>query len=138
MGNKTFDFSSKKKDFLPRIGIFGQFWPGLAGLFSALLVGRLVVVVRGLYLARHLFTLFVQPSSLVVAFESLKMWLFCILCHLIMEHRCMTQPGSDEMVYRVLLEHANNSAKSSEQSVESETNSASDLGGDEGSNTSHS
>ena len=47
----------------------------------------------------------------------------------------MTQPGSDEMVYRVLLEHANNSAKSSEQSVESETNSASDLGGDKGSNT---
>ena len=47
----------------------------------------------------------------------------------------MTQPGSDEMVYRVLLEHAaTNSAKSSEQSVESETNSASDLGGDKGSN----
>ena len=37
MGNKTFDFSSKKKDFLPqndqiwpKIGIFGQFWPGHA------------------------------------------------------------------------------------------------------------
>ena len=52
-----------------------------------------------------------------------------------MEHRCMTQPGSDEMVYRVLLEHAaTNSAKSSEQSAQSETNSASDLGGDKGSN----
>ena len=55
----------KKKDFLPqndqiwpKIGIFGQFGPGHAGLFSALLVGRLVVVVRGLYLARHLFNLF--------------------------------------------------------------------------------
>ena len=54
----------KKKDFLPqndqiwpKIGIFGQFGPGHAGLFSALLVGRLVVVARGLYLARHLFTL---------------------------------------------------------------------------------
>ena len=65
VGNKTFDFSSKKKDFLPKndqiwpkIGIFGQFGPGHAGLFSALLVGRLVVVARGLYLARHLFTLF--------------------------------------------------------------------------------
>ena len=61
MGNKTFDFSSKKKDFLPKndqiwpkTGIFGQFGPGL---FSALLMGRLVVVARGLYLARHLFTL---------------------------------------------------------------------------------
>ena len=64
VGNKTFDFSSKKKDFLPkndqiwpRTGIFGQFGPGHAGLFSALLVGPLVVVARGLYLARHLFTL---------------------------------------------------------------------------------
>ena len=64
MGNKTFDFSSKKKDFLPKndqiwpkIGIFGQFGPGHAGFFGALLVGRLVVVARGLYLARHLFTL---------------------------------------------------------------------------------
>ena len=62
VGNKTFDFSSKKKDFLPKndqiwpkTGIFGQFGPGL---FSALLMGRLVIVARGLYLARHLFTLF--------------------------------------------------------------------------------
>ena len=64
VGNKTFDFSSKKKDFFPKndqiwpkTGIIGQFGPGHAGLFSALLVGRLVVVARGLYLARHLFTL---------------------------------------------------------------------------------
>ena len=62
MGNKAYDFSSKKKDFLPKndqiwpkTGIFGQFGPGL---FSALLMGRLVVVARGLYLARHLFTLY--------------------------------------------------------------------------------
>merc|ERR1712141_936752 len=61
VGDKTFDFSSKKKDFLPKndqiwpkTGIFGQFGPGL---FSALLMGRLVVVARGPYLARHLFTL---------------------------------------------------------------------------------
>ena len=52
------NFSSKKKDFLPKFGIFGQFGPGHAGLFSALLVGRVVVLARGLYLARHLFTLF--------------------------------------------------------------------------------
>ena len=65
VGNKTFDFSSKKKDFLPKndqiwpkIGIFGQFGTGHAGLFGALLVGRLMVVARGLYLARHLFTLY--------------------------------------------------------------------------------
>ena len=57
--------SPVKKDFLPqndqiwpKIGIFGQFGPVHAGLFSALLAGRLVVVARGLYLARHLFTLF--------------------------------------------------------------------------------
>ena len=59
----------KKKDFLPqndqiwpKIGIFGQFGPGHAGFFGALLVGRLVVVARGLYLARHLFTLCLESS----------------------------------------------------------------------------
>ena len=64
VGNKAFDFSSKKMDFLPKndqiwpkIVFFGQFGPCHAGLFDALLVGRLVVVARGLYLARHLFTL---------------------------------------------------------------------------------
>ena len=64
MGNKTFDFSSKKKDFWhknnqiwPKFGIFGQFGLGYAGIFSALLVGRMVVVACGLYLARHLFIL---------------------------------------------------------------------------------
>ena len=60
----------KKKDFLPqndqiwpKIGIFGQFGPGHAGFFGALLVGRLVVVARGLYLARHLFTLYSCSGS---------------------------------------------------------------------------
>ena len=51
------DFLPKNDQIWPKIGIFGQFGPGHAGLFSALLVGRLVVVARGLYLARHLFTL---------------------------------------------------------------------------------
>ena len=67
VGNKTFDFSSKKLDFLPKndqiwpkIGIFVHFRPGLAGSFGALLVGWLAVVARGLYLARHLFTLFMH------------------------------------------------------------------------------
>ena len=41
-----------------KIGIFVYFAPGLAGLFGALLlVGWLVVVARGPYLATHLFTL---------------------------------------------------------------------------------
>ena len=48
----------KNDQIWPKIGIFGQFGLGHAGLFGALLVGRLVVVARGLYLARHLFTLF--------------------------------------------------------------------------------
>ena len=43
----------KKDPIWPEIGIF----PGLEGSFGALLVGWLVVVARGLYLARHLFTL---------------------------------------------------------------------------------
>ena len=78
VGNKTFDFSSKKKDFLPKndqiwpkIGIYGQFGPGHAGLFGALFVGRLVVVARGLYLARHLFTLLgstTQQRNLAIVF----------------------------------------------------------------------
>ena len=64
VGYKTFNFSSKKKDFLPKndqiwpkIGIFGRFGTGYAGFFGALLVGQLVVVERGLYLARRLFTI---------------------------------------------------------------------------------
>ena len=73
----------KKKDFLPqndqiwpKIGIFGQFGPGHAGFFGALLVGRLVVVARGVYLAKHLFytlliivfklTLYVSHNSLTI------------------------------------------------------------------------
>ena len=35
----------------------------IAGSFGALLVDRLVVVARGLYLARHLFTLFIKKSA---------------------------------------------------------------------------
>ena len=35
---------------------------GPDGLFCALLVGWLVVVARGLYLARHLITLYILPS----------------------------------------------------------------------------
>ena len=50
-------FCPKTTKFGQKIGIVGQFGPGHAGLFGALLVGRLVVVARGLYLARHLFTL---------------------------------------------------------------------------------
>ena len=53
LGNKTFDFSCKKKDFLPKndqiwpeIGILGHFGPGLASSFGALLVGWLVVEAR--------------------------------------------------------------------------------------------
>ena len=37
-----------------KIGIFGHFGRGLAAYFGALLVGWLVVVARGLYLARRL------------------------------------------------------------------------------------
>ena len=56
---KKKDFLPKKDQIWPKIGIFGQFGPGHAGFFGALLLGRLVVVVRGLYLARHLFTLYI-------------------------------------------------------------------------------
>ena len=47
----------------PKIGIFGQFGPGHLGFFGALLVGQLAVVARGLYLARHLFTLCILTGN---------------------------------------------------------------------------
>ena len=50
-------FLPKNDQIWPKIGIFGQFGPGHAGLFDALLVGRLEEMSRGLYLARHLFPL---------------------------------------------------------------------------------
>ena len=61
----------KNDQIWPKTGIFGQFWPGHAGLFSALLVGRLVVVARGLYLARHLFNLFSIIGNVYFLFESM-------------------------------------------------------------------
>ena len=75
----------KKKDFLPqndqiwpKIGIFGQFGPGHAGFFGPLLVGRLVVVARGLYLARHLFTLYYNSVDAYVNFVT-KNWKACLI-----------------------------------------------------------
>ena len=75
VGNKTFDFSSKIRIFFPKndqiwlkIGIFGQFGPGHAGLFNAQLLGRLVVVARGLFLARHLFTLYIYMYIIHIIF----------------------------------------------------------------------
>ena len=58
--NKTFDFSSKKRIFCSKTTKFGPklAFLTIAGSFGTLLVGWLVVVARGLYLARHLFTLF--------------------------------------------------------------------------------
>ena len=50
-------FCPKTTKFGPKLAFLVNFGPGHAGLFGALLVGQLVVVARGLYLARHLFTL---------------------------------------------------------------------------------
>ena len=47
-------FGPKKGVFSPKYAFLGLYRP--AGSFGALLVGWLVVVVRGLYLARHQFT----------------------------------------------------------------------------------
>ena len=56
-------FAQKRPNLAQNWNFFGQFGPGHEGLFGALLVGRLVVVARGLYLARHLFTLFNPNDS---------------------------------------------------------------------------
>ena len=50
------DFLPKNDQIWPEIDIFIHIGPGLAGSFGALLS----VVARGLYLARHLFTLFIS------------------------------------------------------------------------------
>ena len=60
---------------LPKIGIFGQ--------LCALLVSRLVVVARGLYLARHLFTLLyctehIRSKSLVTVVMTLTIILMMV------------------------------------------------------------
>ena len=59
VGTKTFAFSRKIRLFCQKTTKFGPKLAFLfiAGLFSVLVVGWLVVVARGLYLARHLFTL---------------------------------------------------------------------------------
>ena len=51
-------FCSKTTKFSPKLAFLS-----IAGSFGALLVGWLVVVARGLYLARHLFTLWVIEVS---------------------------------------------------------------------------
>ena len=61
VGNKTFDFSSKKKIFCSKTTKFSPklAFLTIAGSFGALLMGWLVA--RRLYLARHLFTLLGHP-----------------------------------------------------------------------------
>ena len=53
---------------------------GHPGLFDALLVGRLVVVAHGLYLARHLFTLLGEELSIKSVMsikELIHIWGWC-------------------------------------------------------------
>ena len=66
---KKRDLLPKNDQIWPKIGIFGQFGPGHAGIFGALLVGQLVVVGRGLYLARHLFTLSIKNLQILFLFK---------------------------------------------------------------------
>ena len=70
VGNKTFDFSSKKRIFCPKTIQFGPklAFFSIAGSFGALVVGWWVVVASGLYLARHLFTLFYNHQTEVSIF----------------------------------------------------------------------
>ena len=56
-------FNPKTAKFGPEIGIFVHFGPGLAGSFGALLVGWLVVVAHGLYLARHLLLYVIKNTT---------------------------------------------------------------------------
>ena len=108
----------KKRIFCPKttkFGIFGQYRPGQAGLFSALLVGRLVVVARGLYLARHLFTLLMQ--SLIYHAQSfikaLPMRKFLILvsgstlCHGLEAYACVIMLVELQLSFIIVLKRPN-------------------------------
>ena len=78
VGNKTIDFSSKKKDFLPQnnqiwpeIGIFGQFGPGHAGLFNALLwvgwwLGRAGCISQDTFLLYNKYAAYVDDDDDVI------------------------------------------------------------------------
>ena len=66
VGNKIFDFSSKKRMFCSKTTNFS---PKLAFLtiadsFGALLMDWLVVVTRGLYLARHLLYFMIEAIKI--------------------------------------------------------------------------
>ena len=66
VGNKTFDFSSKNRIFCSKTTKFCSklAFLTIAGSFRALLMGWLVVVARGLFLARHLFTLYFSSRTI--------------------------------------------------------------------------
>ena len=65
-------FFAQKRPNLAQTWHFGHFEPGLADSFGVLLVGWLVVVARGLYLARHLFTLCYATQICKFSDEKLK------------------------------------------------------------------
>ena len=70
---KLLIFPGKIRIFCPKTSNFGLKLAFLfiAGSFGALLVGQLVVVARGLYLARHLFTLQKVTASVKEELQSL-------------------------------------------------------------------
>ena len=77
VGNKTFDFSSKKKDFLPKNDQIWPIWAVLVNWGQAMQAYSMpcwwvgVWLCRGPYLARHLFTLSLPQKHRI-----------CLLTHL--------------------------------------------------------
>ena len=66
-------FCPKTSKFDPKIA----FLPGLTGLFGALLVGWFVVMARGLYLARHLFTLYTYFKPVTIIAQKIDKYQVC-------------------------------------------------------------
>ena len=91
----------KNNQIWPEFGILGHFGPGLAGSFGALLLGWLVVVARGLYLARHLFTLLYTDNIWEVKYH-LIFFLLCVFSNAV---GCIADDESELLWWQFRLKH---------------------------------
>ena len=108
-------FSAQKRPNLAQNWHFWSIWARPSRLIQCPVVGRLVVVARGLYLARHLFTLLMQ--SLIYHAQSfikaLPMRKFLILvsgstlCHGLEAYACVIMLVEFQLSFIIVLKRPN-------------------------------